>query len=107
MGQLDLHEPATAKPVTPLSPSEVSTLLDLALVQAISEFDTSALPMPASLLYSSYVLPNRPSYIPKAQREDVVIAKSEWKKLAKWMKEASKDGIIKTKESKGEVTVTG
>jgi len=35
----------------------------------------------------------------------VVIGKSEWKKLAKWMKEASKDGLLKIKESKGEVTV--
>lgn len=36
----------------------------------------------------------------------MVIGKSEWKKLAKWMKEVSKDGLVKIKESKGEVTVT-
>lgn len=35
----------------------------------------------------------------------MVIAKSEWKKLAKWMKEASKEGLIKIKDSKGEITV--
>lgn len=35
----------------------------------------------------------------------MVIAKSEWKKLAKWMKEVSKDDLIKIKDSKGEVTV--
>ena len=36
----------------------------------------------------------------------MVIGKSEWKKLAKWMKELGKDGVLKIKESKGEVTVT-
>lgn len=36
-----------------------------------------------------------------------MIARSEWKKLAKWMKDAAKDGVIKIKDSKGEVTVTG
>ena len=40
-------------------------------------------------------------------RDDVVIAKSEWKKLAKWMKEVGKDGLVKTKETKGEVIITG
>jgi hypothetical protein len=37
----------------------------------------------------------------------VVIAKSEWKKLGKWMKEVGKEGLIKVKETKGEVIVTG
>jgi translation initiation factor 2D len=36
----------------------------------------------------------------------VVIGKSEWKKLSKWMKEASKEGLVKIKETKGEVIVT-
>lgn len=90
-----------------LSPSEISTLLTLALLQSLSSLEASAFPMPASLLYSAHVLPNRPAYIPKAQREDVVIGKSEWKKLVKWMKEVGKDGLVKIKESKGEVTVQG
>jgi translation initiation factor 2D len=111
MDQLELSAPrkdtTPARDINPLSPSEISTLLGLALIQALSEIEPSALPMPASLLYSAHVLPNRPAYIPKAHREDVVIGKSEWKKLTKWMKEASKDGLVKIKESKGEVTVTG
>jgi translation initiation factor 2D len=61
--------------------------------------------MTAAQLYSGHILPNRPVYIPRERREDVVIAKSEWKKLAKWMKESAKDGLVKIKESKGEVVV--
>lgn len=91
----------------PLSPAEISTLLSAALLQTLATLPSGLLPLPASQLYSAHILPNRPAYIPPARRDDVVIAKSEWKKLAKWMKEASKDGIIKTKETKGEVVVTG
>ncbi|WVQ79675.1 hypothetical protein IAT38_001775 [Cryptococcus sp. DSM 104549] len=89
----------------PLSPSEISSILSLSLLQALTTLEKTAFPMPASLLYSAHVLPNRPAYIPVEKREEVVIAKSEWKKLAKWMKEVGKDGLLKIKESKGEVTV--
>ncbi|EIW65985.1 hypothetical protein TREMEDRAFT_45974 [Tremella mesenterica DSM 1558] len=99
------EEQSANKPVQPLSPTEISTLLSVSLLQALSTLDPSQLPMPASLLYSAHVLPSRPAYIPKEQRDDVVIGKSEWKRLAKWMKEVSKDGLIKTKESKGEVVI--
>ena len=61
--------------------------------------------MPASTLYSAHILPNRPAYIPKEQREDVVVGKSEWKKVSKWFKEVGKEGLVKVKETKGEVTV--
>lgn len=100
------QEQSLADDSEPLTPSEVSTLLSVALHQALSGLSSSDFPMPASTLYSAHVLPNRPAYIPKAKRDTAVIAKSEWKKLAKWMKEASKDKLITIKESKGEVTVT-
>lgn len=90
---------------TSLSASEISSLLSLSLLQALSGLQPSAFPMSASLLYSSHILPSRPACIPKAEGDEVVIGKSDWKKLAKWMKEASKEGIVKIKESKGEVTV--
>jgi translation initiation factor 2D len=93
--------------VKSLSPSEISTLLSLAFYQSLTDFPITSLPIPASLLYSAHVLPNRPAFIPKSQRDDVVIAKSEWKKLGKWMKEVGKEGLIKVKETKGEVIVTG
>ncbi|WVW84182.1 hypothetical protein I302_106212 [Kwoniella bestiolae CBS 10118] len=89
----------------PLSSSEISTLLSISLLQALTSLQNTSFPIPASLLYSAHVLPNRPSYIPRERREDVVIAKSDWKKLTKWMKEVSKEGLLKIKESKGEVIV--
>lgn len=90
----------------PLSASEVSTLLAASLMQTLASLSLSSLPLPASQLYSAQILPNRPAYIPHERRDDVVIARSEWKKLAKWMKELNKDGLLKTKETKGEVMVT-
>lgn len=91
----------------PLSANEVSTLLSISLLQALSTLSNAEFPMPASTLYSAHVLPSRPAYIPKDRRETVVVARSEWKKLAKWMKEASKEKLVSIKESKGEATVTG
>ncbi len=96
-----------AHSATPLKSSEISTLLSVALLRALTHLEASIFPMPASLLYSAHILPNRPAYIPKEKREDVVVCKSEWKKLAKWMKEVSKEGLMKIKETKGEVTVQG
>ena len=93
--------------VDPLEPSEISTLLTVSLLQALIDLQPSLFPIPASLLYSAHVLPCRPAYIPREKREEVVISRSEWKKLAKWMKEAGKEGLLRIKESKGEVIVQG
>lgn len=102
------REGTDASAETRLTPAEISTLLNLALLQSLSTtLEPASFPMPASTLYSAHILPNRPAYVPKNQREDVVIAKSEWKKLVKWMKEAGKDGLVKVKESKGEAVVQG
>jgi translation initiation factor 2D len=100
---LDISEPQPQVPKQNLSSSEISTLLTLSLLQSLQS--PPSLPIPASLLYSAHILPNRPSYIPVGNRDEVVISKSDWKKLGKWMKEVSKDGLIKIKETKGEVIV--
>lgn len=34
-----------------------------------------------------------------------MVGKSEWKKVSKWFKEVGKEGLVKVKETKGEVTV--
>lgn len=91
----------------PLTAAEISTLLTASLHQTLTTISPSILPLPASQLYSAHILPSRPAYIPPSRREDVVIARSEWKKLAKWMKDAAKQGVIKIKESKTDVNVTG
>jgi translation initiation factor 2D len=104
--QLASSDVPAAPASPPLSASEVSTLLSAALMQVLSIAPPS-FPIPASQLYSGYILQSRPAYIPLEKRDDVVIARSEWKKLAKWMKELGKDGVVKTKETKGEVVITG
>lgn len=105
---LDLGGDTTTGISSPyLESSEISTLLSVALLQALNTLQSASFPMPASLLYSAHILPNRPAYIPRENREDVVISRSEWKKLAKWMKEVAKEGLLKIKETKGEVVVQG
>jgi translation initiation factor 2D len=105
LDQLDLTDSKSSEKESKqnLSSSEISTLLSLSLLQSLQS--PPPLPIPASLLYSAHILPNRPAYIPIGNRDDVVISKSDWKKLGKWMKEVSKDGLIKIKETKGEVIV--
>ncbi|KAI5453409.1 hypothetical protein NCC49_005888 [Naganishia albida] len=90
-----------------LSVSQIDAYLDSALHQALAQIGTSGTPISASSLYSAHVLPCRPASIPVEQREDVVIGKSSWKKLAKWIKVVEKEGLVKAKEGRGgEITIT-
>lgn len=57
--------------------------------------------MPASSLYSTYILPYRPAGTPPS----VDIKKSSFKKLAALMKQVVKAGVVTTKEVKGELLV--
>ncbi|KAJ9122314.1 hypothetical protein QFC22_001735 [Naganishia vaughanmartiniae] len=94
------------EPKNELSVSQIDDYLNSALHQALGHL-TNATPIPASSLYSGHILPSRPAAIPAQQREDVVVGKSSWRKLAKWMKVAEKEGILKAKEGRGgEITVT-
>jgi translation initiation factor 2D len=87
--------------------SEIDEYLNSALHQALAQLGTNATPLSASSLYSGHVLPCRPASIPAQQREDVVINKSSWKKLAKWIKVVEKEGLVKAKEGRGgEITIT-
>jgi translation initiation factor 2D len=89
-----------------LSVSQIDDYLSSALYQALGHL-ANATPIPASSLYSGHILPSRPAAIPERQREDVVVGKSSWKKLAKWMKVVEKEGILKVKEGRGgEISVT-
>lgn len=90
-----------------LSVSEIDGFLNAALYQALATIGSQGTPLSASSLYSGYVLPSRPASIPLQQRDEVVIGKSSWKKLAKWMKTVEKEGLIKAKEGRGgEITIT-
>ncbi|KAF9111794.1 hypothetical protein BGX27_004422 [Mortierella sp. AM989] len=87
-----------------LSTEEVDKYLHEALLQALKfkvteDVSKELLPMNASTLYSSYVLPNRAP----GRAAEADIKKSSWKKAAKWFKTVEKQDIIKCKEIKGEL----
>ncbi|KAJ1973816.1 hypothetical protein H4R34_004946 [Dimargaris verticillata] len=94
-------KPITADPVPELSPAEVDDCLYRCLLQALSTtLDAKALkpllPLSASTLYSSYMLPCRAAHLPSLD-----VKKSTYKKLSKFFKSVDKRGLMKTKELKG------
>ncbi|ORY72895.1 hypothetical protein BCR35DRAFT_307416 [Leucosporidium creatinivorum] len=96
----------TADPSAELTPQDVDTLLRNALLLSISTIlrkpsSSKLFPMPASSLYSTYILPYRPAGTPPSSD----IKKSSFKKLAALMKQAVKAGVVTTKEVKGELLV--
>jgi translation initiation factor 2D len=84
-----------------LSQEDVDSLLQDALLYAISQKlskDSQALPMTSSKLFDTYILPSRRA---AAAGHDVSIRKSSFKNASAFLKQAKKDGLISTKESKG------
>ena len=59
------------------------------------------LPMSASTLYSTYMLPSRPL----VNGLEVDVKKSSWKKMQKFLKDMEKAGVCKLKDRKGETHV--
>ncbi|CAH9115953.1 unnamed protein product [Cuscuta epithymum] len=79
----------------PLSAEEVDTLLDKCLLHALhATVKEKDLPMPGSTLWSSHVLPCRPTGI------SLDIKKSSYKKLSKWLQAKASVGLISVKEDK-------
>ncbi|KAL0359958.1 UNVERIFIED_CONTAM: Eukaryotic translation initiation factor 2D [Sesamum radiatum] len=84
-----------------LSVEDVDALLDKCLLQALhTTVKDKDLPMPGSILWSSHVLPCRPSGI------TLDIKKSSYKKLSKWLQSKSASGLISVKEDKHKKEVT-
>ncbi|RWR90294.1 eukaryotic translation initiation factor 2D isoform X1 [Cinnamomum micranthum f. kanehirae] len=78
-----------------LSIEEIDALLDKCLLQALhTTVKDKDLPIPGSTLWSSHVLPCRPSGI------TLDIKKSSHKKLSKWLQSKSSAGLISAKEDK-------
>ncbi|RUS22292.1 hypothetical protein BC937DRAFT_89765 [Endogone sp. FLAS-F59071] len=91
-----------------LSTDEIDALLRTSFYQALQfkltpKHPAELFPMPASTLYSTYLLPSRPIDV----GSEVDVKRSSWKKVAKFFKVMEKSGIIKTKEQRGEIYVTG
>ena len=60
------------------------------------------LPISASALYSTYILPCRP----RGRGSDADIKGSSWKKVQKFLKIMEKNKLLKVKEQRGEMVVT-
>ncbi|XP_042495319.1 eukaryotic translation initiation factor 2D [Macadamia integrifolia] len=78
-----------------LSTKEIDTLLDKCLLQSLhTTVKGKELPIPGSMLWSSHILPCRPSGV------SLDIKKSSHKKLSKWLLSKSTSGLISVKEDK-------
>ena len=60
-----------------------------------------------SLFHEVYILPYRSFQLTKAASTPVDIKHSNFKSLTAFLKLSAKEGLIKIKERKGEVVVTG
>ncbi|KAJ3554562.1 hypothetical protein NM688_g3040 [Phlebia brevispora] len=113
METLTHEHPEQAEPSLP--PEDVSVCLRNALLQAISTtlgaLPSSSYPMPASVFWSNYVLPARPAQVIGAEgpvdANAIDIKRSTYKTVKAFLKVCAKEGIVKIKESKGDVVVTG
>ena len=101
------------------TPQEVTELLQMALLQAISEnlssLPSSAFPMPATILYSNFLLPSRPAFPtrilapadfvpdgstandPRPIETEITIKTSSQKSLTAFLKAAEKRGLLTLK----------
>ena len=91
--------------------AEVSDMLRSALLQSIattlSKLPPSSFPISPSVFSESYILPYRPFKEVSITSTPVDIKHSGYKSLTAFLKASAKDGLIKVKETKGEVVVTG
>ncbi|KAJ2852365.1 hypothetical protein IWW36_000252 [Coemansia brasiliensis] len=87
-----------------ISPSEMDDLLLMALKQVMAttldqKHASGLLPISASLLYSTYMIPNAPYGF------ELDIKKSNYKKLVKFLKAVEKQGLLKLKDIRGELHI--
>lgn len=85
---------------------EIDQLLKDTFYQALvykltKDHSSELLPMSASTLYSTYMLPSRPL----VNGSEVDVKKSSWKKMQKFLKDMEKAGVCKLKDRKGETHV--
>ncbi|RDX44971.1 eukaryotic translation initiation factor SUI1 family protein [Lentinus brumalis] len=101
-------------PSATLTPEDVSDCLRSALLQAIGMsldgVPPSTFPISASTFWSSYVLPARPAQALTASglidASAVDVKHSTFKNVKSFLKASAKEGLLKLKETKGDVVVT-
>ncbi|KAH9916268.1 eukaryotic translation initiation factor SUI1 family protein [Epithele typhae] len=98
-----------------LTPQDVSDYLHAALLHTIGVTFARApimtFPMPATTFWSSYVLPARPAYALEihglSDASSLDVKHSTHKNAKSFLKAAAKEGLIKVKDVKGDIVVTG
>ncbi|KAJ3760535.1 eukaryotic translation initiation factor SUI1 family protein [Lentinula raphanica] len=127
------EEPVLPEVKTPTyTPDEVSQLLHMSLIQAItqslSSLPASAFPIPATIFYTNHILPNRPHFpelvlhpsspqepltadspstdSPSPDPSSITIKTSSHKSLTAFLKHAEKSGLISTKAPQKHSTQT-
>lgn len=107
--ETDVPAAVESTSVAAYSKEEVSTLLRLSLLQAISTtlatLPASAFPIPLSTFYSTYVLPSRPAFpslllpspIAEPNPQDITMKGSSHKSLTAFIKAAEKEVLLATK----------
>ena len=92
-------------PSSSLAPTEISDLLRTALVHAIATtLPSSAFPMPSTVLYSTHILPARPSTTARSSTP-VDVKHSAHKSLSAFLRVCEKEGLLKLKETKQDLVV--
>ena len=90
---------------------EVSGALNSALLKSISttlsKLPPGSFPVTPSIFYETYILPYRSSQLTNATSTPVDIKHSGFKSLTAFLKASAKEGLIKIKENKGGMVVTG
>ena len=86
-------------------------MLRSALLQSVdtmlSKLPPSSFPISPSVFADAYILPYRSFKEVSATSTPVDIKHSGYKSLTAFLKASAKEGLIKVKETKGEVVVTG
>ncbi|THH17973.1 hypothetical protein EUX98_g9030 [Antrodiella citrinella] len=114
-------EPVSTQPATEtvpakstLTPEDVSSYLRSALLQALSttlrSAPPSAFPILASTFWTTHILPARPAQAPGtnglADASAIDIRHSTYKSVKVFLKACAKEGLIKLKETRGDVMIT-
>ncbi|THH29303.1 hypothetical protein EUX98_g4892 [Antrodiella citrinella] len=106
-------EPVLAKAT--LTPEDISSCLRGALLQVLAttlnSAPPSAFPILASMFWTTHVLPARPAYAMGtdglADAGAIDIKRSTHKSVKVFLKACAKEGLIKLKETRGDVMITG
>lgn len=89
----------------------MSNALKSALLESISatlsKLPPGSFPITPSIFYETYIIPYRSFQLTKATNTPVDIKHSGFKSLTVFLKASAKEGLIKIKESKGGVVITG